>query len=70
MRKKLLRLSIVSLALAALTQPSIAFADGDCPGNITDGQTACHLVSGTSCESCTYNCGTVGVFYRWNMCGV
>ena len=72
MHTKLLRLALVTAAAALMATPSTArAADGACPGNITDGSTACHNSAGTSCADCTYVCDGVNGFYRvrYNMCG-
>lgn len=65
MRKRMLRVAVA--LFAAAVSASQAGALVGCPGNVViGGTTACHLVSGSNCESCRYNCE--GEYYTWNMC--
>jgi len=73
MRLRLLRLALSVLAVAFAALPARASDQGDdacgCPSQITDGETACHLVSGTACTACEYNCGGPGyVTFTWCVC--
>lgn len=68
MRKRLLRLSLAILALATLAMPHRAAADQGCPSHLTNGQIVCHLVQGTHCSWCRYNCD--GTYHTWDTCGI
>lgn len=68
MRKGLIRLSLVLLALAAVSRPNTAHA-GACPSHLTNGTIVCHLTGGTSCEVCFYSCDD-GSRPVWNTCNV
>jgi len=64
MFRRLLRVGS-AVAVIALTAPR-AEAMFSCPSNISNGNIACHLVSGSDCANCTYWCPN-GTF-AWNMC--
>jgi hypothetical protein len=71
MRKRLLRLSLATLALAIigiLAAPNSAWADG-CPSHVTNGEMACHNTAGSKCSSCTYHCDD-GTNHQWNVCDI
>lgn len=66
MRKRMLRLSASLFAVGMAASPAAAFNSG-CPDSIiVGGQYACHLVSGTNCELCRYNCEGSQTWF--NMC--
>ena len=68
MRKTLRRIALVLIATAAaslaVVKPAFAVT---CPGNVTDGQTACHL-SSQSGNNGTYRCSN-GNTYVWDCRG-
>lgn len=67
MRIKSLRLSIAlaSLAMVTLSSPALAM---QCEGTLTNGEIACHAVSGT-CGACTFRCDD-GSYLTRNVCGM
>lgn len=65
MRGRMLRLSLALFALAVGTLPGTAFAM-PCDGILTNGEIACHAVSGT-CAQCTFSCSD-GSGPTWNVC--
>lgn len=64
MRRRMMRLALALGAIALTASP--AYAQG-CPSHVSDGNIVCHLVSGTHCSSCTYNCSD-GSRPTWDMC--
>ena len=66
MRKRLLRLAASVTMLAVASSPAAAFGSG-CPSRIVvAGVYACHLMSGTDCHLCHYNCEGSDTYF--NMC--
>lgn len=66
MSKRLIRLAAATALLGAAAPPAAA-ADGGCPSSIVvGGQYACHLLGGTNCQLCHYNCEGSSVYF--NMC--
>lgn len=69
MRRSIWRLSAAMLAMAAAGMP-VAAMDAGCPSHLTGpGGVVCHNTEGTSCSSCTYNCGSYGT-HTWDVCGL
>ena len=66
MHRRVIRLVAATALLGAAAQPAAA-AGGGCPSRIVvGGQYACHLLGGSSCELCHYNCEGSSVYF--NMC--
>lgn len=66
MRERLFRFSVSLLFFTTIAAAPAGSLDG-CPSHVVVGETACHLVSGTNCKLCEYNCN--GSHVWWDMCG-